>query len=517
MLTNKKSMKYYNKRAVCNVLSGLFNNARLFNDTRYSLNEDDFIDKLHRTLYVCLYNLVNQGLEQVEIADVEAYLSKNNMVAYKLLFDEPDNLEWLGLIKENTSDINFEYYYMQVKKMSLLRGYIEAGIDVSGLLDKSEIDVTIVKMQEEKLDKMSLQDIMDYFDVKSSEVKSKFTFSDNEYSSVAGKGDLELYKKLKEKPAYGLSTECGMLNTITRGFRPKNYWVCSMGTGQGKSRNSIKRCIVTSCREYYNIGLKKWVKNPIPDDHPSLYIGTELSIEEIKCIMWAIVSGVSQDRIMENKTTDEEEERILKAISILEESPIYIESNDDYSILWLKNTIEKYKREQNIELVTLDYIETTTALESEYAQKTRGIKPREDLVLLGLSKSLKSIANAQNICIIAYTQVNDNAYVDMARNNRAISGCKALPNKADIAYTVFQPTDKEKKLIEPYENKLKGYKSKLHANAVYTIYKNRGGKYNAIKLWTYVNLGNMEVVELFTTDMNYNLINIESTTIEIEA
>ena len=517
MLNNKKSAKYYNKRAVCNVLSGLFNNTRLFNDTRYNLNEDDFIDKLHRTLYVCLYNLVNQGLEQVEIADVEAYLSKNNMVAYKLIFDEPDNLEWLGLIKENTSDINFEYYYMQVKKMSLLRGYIEAGVDVSGLLDKSEIDVTVVKTQEEKLDKMSLQDIMDYFDVKTGEVKSKFTFSDNEYSSVAGKGDLELYMSLKDKPPFGINTESKYLNTISRGFLPYKLWIASMSTGVGKSRSSIKRCVLASAPEFYDIGLRKWVKNPSNGRHPSLYIGTELTIEEIKQIMWACISGVSQDRIIEGKTTEEEEERILKGIKVLENTPIYIEANDNYDVLWIKNTLAKYKREKNIELVTLDYIETTSALVSEYCQATRGITPREDMVLLNLSTQLKNMANDLALCIIAYTQTNDLSNgVDQARDARCIKGSKSIPNKADIAYSIFKPTEKEKKLIEPYEQKLKGYKSKLKANYVYTIYKNRSGRYNGVKIWCYVNLGNMECVDLFVTDLSYELIDIEETVIELE-
>lgn len=516
MLNNKKINSYYNRQASCKVLSGLFNNINLINDEKYNIDELDFVDKLHRTLYVCLYNLANQGLEKIEIADIEAYLDKNNAMAHKLLFEEEDNLEWLNLIKQDKSDVNFEYYYELLKKMSLLRGYIEQGIDVTCLLDKNEIDTTIIKIQEEKFDNMSLQDIMDYFDTKVSQVKSKFTFRDGEHSSQAGKGDLELFKKLKETPPYGLPTEGQILNTITRGFLPSKFWVCSMGTGQGKSRSSIKRAVLASCPQYYDIGLKKWVDNPVKGVHPSLYIGTELLIEEVKNIMWALISGVSQDKIMEGKMTEEEEERVLKGISILENSPIYIESNDNYNILWLKNTIEKFKREKNIELLVLDYVETTSALESEYCQKMRGISPREDLVLLSLSTALKNIANEQKICIIAYTQVNDNGYgQDVARDNRCIKGCKSFPNKADLAYTVFPPTEKEKKLIEPYEAKLKGYKSKLYANAVYTIYKNRGGKYNGVKLWCYVNLGNMEVVELFVTDLRYSLIDIESTKIEL--
>lgn len=518
MINNKKINAYYNRQASCKILSGLFNNVNLFSDERYHINENDFCDKLHRTLYVCLYNLANQGLEKIEIADIEAYLDKNNITAYKLLFDNEENVEWLQLLKEDISENNFDYYYNLVKKMSLLRGYISAGVDVSSLLDKAEIDVIVIKNQEERLDNMSIQDIIDYFDTKISEVKSSFNFRDSEHSSQAGKGDLEMFKALKNTPPYGIGTEMEFLNTITRGFLPSKYWLCSMATGSGKSRNSIKRCVLASCTKYYDVGLKKWVDNPSKGNHPSLYIGTELSMEEIKQISWSCVSGVSQDRIIEGRITPEEEERVLEAISILENSPIYIENNDDYNGLWIRNTIEKYKREKNIELVTLDYIELTPALVAEYCQKTRGISPREDSVLLDFSTQLKNIANDLQICIIAYTQTNDlaNDPHSMARDNRCIKGCKSMPNKCDVGYSVFKPSEKEMKLIEPYIQKLKGYRSRLTPNACYTIYKNRGGKYNAIKLWCYVNLGNMEAVGLFCTDYGYNLVDIEETKIVLE-
>lgn len=51
----------------------------------------------------------------------------------------------------------------------------------------------------------------------------------------------------------------------------------------------------------------------------------------------------------------------------------------------------------------------------------------------------------------------------------------------------------------------------------YWIFKNRGGKWKAIVIWTKINLGTMREMDCFVTDYNYELIDdIEKTIIEFE-
>ncbi len=518
MLNNKKSSKYYNKRAVCNVLSGLFNNVKLFNDTRYNLNEEDFVNKLHRTLYVCLYNLANQGLEQIGIADIEAYLSKNNMVAYKLLIEEPDNLEWLGLIKENTSDTNFDYYYTQVKKMSLLRGYIDAGIDVTGLLDKNEIDVTLVKMQEEKLDRMSLQDIMKYFDAKMLGVKEKFATRSSSDSRKAGENSKAILEDMLKSPSFGLTTESEYLNTISYGFCKKKYWVESRNSGTGKSRNSILRIINACCREVYNEKTAKW---EIINNHPvsAIYINTELDLEkEVELMFWAFIAKVREDKIRRNVLTEAEKNRILKAIDILNEANIYLETQSDYDTLFIKNTIEKYKaQDDNIALVIIDYIELNSGLIAEWYEKGKGIM-REDLVLLELSKVLKDYANQYEITIIGYTQVTlSNQQGEEIYDQRLIKGSKAIINKADIGIVSLKPSNKQLELLkDAIDRKKRNLNINKEPNLIMNLYKNRGGAITNVKIWIYQDLGLGNITEFFCTDENYNILSIEKTKILME-
>lgn len=52
-------------------------------------------------------------------------------------------------------------------------------------------------------------------------------------------------------------------------------------------------------------------------------------------------------------------------------------------------------------------------------------------------------------------------------------------------------------------------------NMVYHIYKIRRGKINHVKLWLYVDLGTCRTYDLFVTDNDYKLLNVEDTNIEI--
>ena len=53
-------------------------------------------------------------------------------------------------------------------------------------------------------------------------------------------------------------------------------------------------------------------------------------------------------------------------------------------------------------------------------------------------------------------------------------------------------------------------------NLVYSLYKNRGGKWNKIKIWLYIDYSTMRVHDLFVTDYEYKLIkDIEKTYINV--
>ena len=73
--------------------------------------------------------------------------------------------------------------------------------------------------------------------------------------------------------------------------------------------------------------------------------------------------------------------------------------------------------------------------------------------------------------------------------------------------------EKELKKVEPI---LRELINKPQPNLVYSLYKNRGGKWNKIKIWLYIDYSTMRVHDLFVTDYDYKLIkDIEKTYINV--
>ena len=516
-ISKKQTMKYYNSQASCQVLGCLMNNPSFLKRKEFNLNVEDFIGDKHILLFTCVYNLVQQGLKEISIGDIETYLSNNDLKGHDLFFNNEQNFEWLSKVYEDANLSNFEYYYGLIRKMALLRSYLEEGFDVRDILDMDEIDHIIIKEQNEKLDIMTIEEIKRYFDKKAMRVKQKFDERDETNKRKSGDNAKELRQLLKETPSYGYNLESKYLNTITRGALPKKFILETRDSGLGKTRVAIERLIGICSPYLWDFNTNQYIKNPNGMNNSGLYIGTEMELyEELEPMIWAFISGVEEHLIRNNTLTEEEEARVNKAVEYSSQMKLFLEDEENYDLAYLWNTAEQYKEDYNITVMCIDYLELTAGLIGEYSQLTRGMSVREDQVLLNLSANVKNICKRFDLTIFGFTQTTDEARRDGVRDQRAIKGARSLPNKCDVGITVFEPTKKELEIIEPLIEKCKGINRQVTPNSCYTIYKNRGNIYKNIKIWGFNNLGNGRFIDMFCTDAFYSPINIEQTFIELE-
>ena len=517
-ITKTQIDKYIDKRASCQVLGCLMKDSSLIKLNKYKFNSEDFPLGLHRITYVTIHNLLLTKIENIKIADIETYLHNNNPQYYNMIFDNEKNLEWLNKIIEDANIDNFQYYYDILRKMSLMRSYLSQGIDVSDLLDIDAIDPKIIEEQKEHFNHMSVAEIQRYFDKKNIIAKKNFSIKDKSDYRKSGDDADELWERLQTEPAYGFNLESKYLNTIIRGALNGKFIVETRDTGKGKSRVAIKR-LVDICSPYlWDFKNHDFVSNINGQDNAGLYIGTELELlDEIEPMFWSFISGVEEDKIIEQTLNTEEFDRVMKAKEISKKMRIFQENEPNYDLTYLWNTVERYKNEFNIAMVSVDYLELTSGVIAEYAQMVRGLNIREDLVLAALSDNCKQIAKQFDIPFFGYTQTTDEARRDYTvRDQRAVKGSRSLINKADVGITTFEPTQKEMKLIEPIIKKKMGIiKKENMPNLIYNIYKNRGGKIHDVKIWLNQNLGNMYTQDMFCTNKNYNPINIDQKIIRI--
>lgn len=511
-MKKNKLVSYVNKQAIREILGSLLQEPSLIRE--YKIVQNDFPETFHKLIFAAINNLYKNGAEIIDVVAIDEYLSHYE-TQYQV-FTKNEGINFLEKVQEMALQSNFKYYYDQLKKFSLLRSYAENGIDVSEFFDPDEIDPATIEAQRKLLDEYSLQDIINHYKKKQLKIIAPFISTEGRDSKKAGVGGHEQKEKWKQDTAWGIGYSSAYLTTALHGVRKRRFNVKSAGTGVGKTRSSIADIGYACSPYYYDKALGKWCENPNGTYNGALYIGTEMELlEEIDPILWAYIADVPQDHIEFNMYEEGEEERVDKAIDILEhEANIWFEYVPEYDANTLEEVIEQHKLDHNIEYVWFDYISATVELNSEYASESKvKMVVREDQVLANLSKKLKNFTRKFDVSIDSFTQVTGDFKNEANRDQTIVRGAKSIIDKADGAMIAMPPTEKELKKVEPITRELL---NKPVPNLVYSLYKNRGGKWNKIKIWLYIDYSTMRVHDLFVTDYEYKLIkDIEKTYINV--
>ena len=264
-----------------------------------------------------------------------------------------------------------------------------------------------------------------------------------------------------------------------------------------------------SCDVIYDWSKKEWISTGEAED--CLFISTELTKEEVQDCILAHISGIEEDRIAEWKDITPEEEAIIWASGDLMAKAtmkLHCEYMPDFTIDSIKDKIESWIISNQVKYVFFDYINDSPSLYKYYIEKT-GVRLQTHQILFLFSQSLKSIANKYDIYLGSSTQLSSNWKEEKDAN--ALKGSKAIIEKADYGVIALPATSQDLKSL----NKI--YESGFYKipNYCYHIFKNRGGKWKSVIVWTQLNMGTMREIDCFVTDSDYKLItDIESTILQ---
>lgn len=514
MASKKLKNLYYDNRNGFQVLGCLMRNPNLVKDPRYRLNTKDFQESLHKYIYGAIHNLVMQDLVQITPIEIETYLANTSPKHHKVVFEDNDGFDWLE--RATDPDIvkltNFEYNYYRLKKFTTLRNYIDVGMDVSDILDQQQLDLEDIESQNSDFNQMTVEDIVKHFDRKMLQVKSEANYHTEKEYKKAGDNSENVKERLKIESPYGLMSNSGYWNTITRGMQRKKFFVESGASGTGKSRSALMKLAYACATELWDYEKEKFVKNPNnPNGELSgIYVGTELELDnEVEIILWSVISGVPTEHIIENSYLEGEEGRVDYAIQVLKTSKIHLYDDADYSIMSLDAICDKHATEdENLFGLFLDYIDLTPEIMSEFSSTRKGIPSREDQAYKWLSTECKKLAKKYDIFFGSSTQLNvKSTDQDKEKNAGMIRGSFSLIDKADLGLIFATPTQLELERVEDIIKKQGGF-GKPKPNRIEHIFKSRGTKYKEVRIFQWVDLGTMEIIDLFVTDYDFKLIDI---------
>ena len=503
------SSKFVDTTAIMQVIGCIYKHPYLLEqEDKYFFHEEDFTERFHQTLFGSIYNLKMLGANKINIDDILNYLSTRPTREAEFKVNKGE--EYLAKLVDIADLSKFDYYYGRMKKMTLLRFYDNSGIDVRDLYDPDNIlDIKKKQIQEDWLDNSSLEMIAQKIDDKIEMIKS--TCVDNSFGKArhASEGIRGLIDRLKETPEVGVPLYGPLINTVTRGARLKKFYLRSAPTGCGKSRSMIADACNISCNEIYDEQLG-WIKNG--NAEPTLYITTEQELEEVQTMMLAFLSNVNEDKILNGKYENDEEERVIRAAEILERSPLYVEELPDFSLRDIESTIKRNVRDNQVKYVFHDYIHTSLKILEEITKRSGGVKLREDNILFMISIRLKDLCNELGIFIMSATQLNGDWQEAKEANQNLLRGAKAIADKIDLG-AIILPT-KEDDIVSLEKILSTGIFQK--PNLKLSIYKNRRGKFKSVILWCHADLGTCRIKPMFLTDNSYEMLPIENINIVVE-
>ena len=245
-------------------------------------------------------------------------------------------------------------------------------------------------------------------------------------------------------------------------------------------------------------------------DVPTLYLGSEGSIEEFQSVLLACVSKVPEDHILMGKYDKGELERVKKAEEYISASPLYLVYCDEFTIGDIENIIKRYVIQKDVKVAIFDYIQSTAKMMADVTSKAR-VKLQEYQILVQFASRLKALAEKLNILIISGRQLRPDAKDARIKDETVLAGSKGMAQKCDVGCVWSRPTPSEKQKIEKLVKHMIGCPE---VNFLTWIYKLRRGRLVSIIIHQNLNLGNMQLKDLFVTDFDFNLINIDFTKIE---
>ena len=485
-----------NQKDIMQVFGCLMKQPSLLSQTdKYKFYVDDFQSRFERKIFSSILYLWQHGAESIGEIDIVNYFS--NIQSEYDYFEEQNGLEYINDCIELSDLLSFDYYYERVKKFSLLSQLKKVGYNTDKIYSENNLSDSNEEINKE-FEQKTIKEIIDELNCELIKISEKCLSEDGNKTSDAAKGAQELIDGLKGAPDTGARLQGKFFNTVVRGARRGKFYIRSASSGIGKTRNTIGDACYLSYPICWNNEQNKWDFTGATEK--VLIIVTEQEKDEVQTMIISYLSGVNEEKILYGSYNDEESDRIQKALWIMDKyNNLYITEMPNPNVQQIKFVVKEMCRRYDIGYIFYDYLFSNPSLLNEY----RDLKIREDQALGIFSAELKALAVETNTFILTSTQTNAKVEDDgkEIKNESVIRGSRAIIDKADIACVCARPSQEDLEHIEPYCSFLK-------PNIVTDIYKVRRGRFNNVRIWSYIDLGTCRKTDLFVTNTQYELIEV---------
>ncbi len=328
------------------------------------LKPDDFYNIKNKTLYEGIIDLVQEGKipdpivlkNHLEKKGKLNLIGSENYITFVMSDAAPPNV--VETIANQLKEKSIARNLIQIAKNILIKS--KEIRDVNELIEEAENQ--IFKLSEEK-------NISDYYPL--GEILKQTLKIINELSK-------------KETIVTGLPSGFYELDRLTTGFHPGDLIIVAARPAMGKTSFALSILHNVSINEH----------------KPSAFFSLEMSKEQIAMRLLCNETRIPLRKVRSGFLTKEELEKIANKSMDMASAPIYIDDTASLSILDLRAKARKLKREKDIQLIVIDYL--------QLMRSSRRVENRQQEVA-EISRGLKGLAKDLNIPVIALAQLSRQA------------------------------------------------------------------------------------------------------------
>jgi replicative DNA helicase len=332
-------------------------------DTAVLLKAEDFYSEQNRWIYAACLTLYqrNEAINQITVAqelDRQAKLAKCGGSAYLS-----------NLISIVPTSLDIEHYAQIVYRLSIMRQLISAADKISQIGYEADPDVTsaLSKAEEALFQLRHERGALDFIHIKN--VLDR-------YFEVLPTPETEDYKLISPI----MSGLIG-LDELLGGFQRSDLIIIGGRPSMGKTSLAL------------NIARNAGVEQGACTALFSLEMAREALVQRLL----STETGIQSRRIRLGQQTEEEERRIMDAIGILSQAPIYIDDSPMLRVFEMRSKARRLHYERGLDLVIVDYLQLMQG-------DARGENRVQEISFI--TRSLKALARELNVPVIAISQLS---------------------------------------------------------------------------------------------------------------
>lgn len=329
------------------------------------IKSTDFYRKANQVIYLTILDLFNTRKDIDSITLTEKLTNTNQL----------ESVGGIAYITDLSncvpSAVNIKSYANIVRENAIKRELINAGqkiiqqaqqadgnVDINSVLDNAEKDILEIAKTANSTDKII--EPAEYIIKAFTEIESR-------------------YNSNKDGKLFGLDTGFSELNRMTGGLQKSDLIILGARPSMGKTAFVL------------NI-----LANLARKNIPVAIFSLEMSAEQLTNRLFSLYGLINSNSIRLGKLDGNDLERLTLTASILSEKPLYIDDTAGLNISGLRNKARKLKREKDIQLLAIDYLQLMQGTSKKDRQQE----------ISEISRQLKLLARELNITIIALSQLS---------------------------------------------------------------------------------------------------------------